>query len=623
MRYLLKYGWKLVRTMRFLLRSPLWASSIWLLPLLLPGTMGCLVSFADDQTGPVDGGRKPGCGNGAFDPGEACDDGNDADDDGCSSSCMVEEGWACTGEPSVCVPICGDGLAVGDEACDGPDLRGQTCTALGLGGGHLRCREDCSGLDTSQCGESICGDGIVSGDEACDGTNLAGMTCETLGFSGGQLLCAPDCHRFDSSDCTLCGNGIVEGDEECDGSDLQGATCEGLGYDGGILACGPDCRWDESLCYVECGDGRCDPEIGETTATCPQDCGWVRVAGGRTHACAIRADGSLWCWGANPDGRAGCNASVPSSQPQRIGLDATDVSAGEDHTCAVQPTGGVFCWGDNAFGQLGDPTWPDGCLPRHVQLPGEALTVFAARLFACSALVDGTVWCWGSGGDGNLGNGQPLAEATPVQALVQDGAVLPTGGADADFACVVTRVGTASCWGDNGDGQLGDGTTHQSDVPVPVRGLPSRVRRLTEGREHACALLADGSVACWGGNRYGQVGNGTLVSTVLEPFVVPLPSAAVSVDAGDRHTCAALDDGRVYCWGDNRSGQLGPNADLRNPEPILQPIDSVVRVGAGGRFSCAIRRNGTLWCWGDNTDGELGRFTPGDADPNPGPIMEP
>ncbi len=224
---------------------------------------------------------EPECGNGLAEPGEDCD-GSDLRGESCESlgfgflggtlaclpdcrfdvsDCTVEGG----GEP----PVCGDGVATGYEACDGTDLRGQTCADLvGFKAGELGCNEDCT-LDTSRCEPTVCGDGVADTDEQCDGTDLRGETCESvnLNFSGGTLACGPDC-RYDYSGCrraAVCGNGKAEGGEECDGDDLRELQCFMLGFEHGALACKPDCTLDWSGCLGDkCeiqglyGDGRCD-----------------------------------------------------------------------------------------------------------------------------------------------------------------------------------------------------------------------------------------------------------------------------------------------------------------------------------------------------------------------------
>lgn len=175
-------------------------------------------------------------------------------------------------------PACGDGIAQDDEACDGGDLRGESCEALGLGGGTLGCRFYCE-LDTSLCDvQSVCGDNRRDPDETCDLADLGGATCTGLGLGSGELACTSDCH-IDASDCSSppsCGNDKQEVDEACDGSDLAGQTCADLGFSKGQLACTSACLFQPSGCSdpIVCGDGlmfgteACDlTDVGEQTCS--------------------------------------------------------------------------------------------------------------------------------------------------------------------------------------------------------------------------------------------------------------------------------------------------------------------------------------------------------------------
>ena len=181
--------------------------------------------------------------------------------------CLVAVGSACS-QDSVGVVSCGDGVAQSREVCDGEDLRGVTCESLGLGGGELGCRDDCTGYDVSGCEQGPeCGNGIAEIGEECDGGDLRGETCESLGFFTGILTCRADCSGYDTVECvigTACGNNVIDVGEVCDGDDLGGETCESLGMGGGELRCTNDCiGFEVSGCEQgpECGNGVA--EIGE------------------------------------------------------------------------------------------------------------------------------------------------------------------------------------------------------------------------------------------------------------------------------------------------------------------------------------------------------------------------
>lgn len=181
--------------------------------------------------------------------------------------------------------LCGNGVAVDGEECDGDDLGEASCESLGYAGGDLRCLPDCT-LDKSACVEAACGNGTIDSGEDCDGADIAGQTCDGLGFVGGGALgCTATC-EFDTTDCSACGDGAVDADEECDGSDLNGVDCGGRGFTGGTLACDDACGFDESGCHdATCGDG---------TAEGSEDCDGSDLGGSTCSSVGFHA-GTLSC----------------------------------------------------------------------------------------------------------------------------------------------------------------------------------------------------------------------------------------------------------------------------------------------------------------------------------------
>ena len=223
------------------------------------GTLACSLLCQYDKAGCTNA-----CGNGYREGEEACDDGNNRAGDGCTDTCLVEEGWLCNdANPSRCTTVCLDGIVAGEEECDTTNLDGQTCETLGYYGGELECTFDCS-FRLDAC-EAIgrCGDDAIQAEfsEACDGIDLADQTCDSLGLGTGTLGCRSDCSDFDTSGCnqsSTCGDGTVQSanGELCDGDNLNGQTCVTRGYYEGTLSCQSHCMaFDESLCQQRCGDG--------------------------------------------------------------------------------------------------------------------------------------------------------------------------------------------------------------------------------------------------------------------------------------------------------------------------------------------------------------------------------
>lgn len=204
-----------------------------------------------------------------------------------------------------------------------------------------------------------------------------------------------------------------------------------------------------------------------------------------------------------------------------------------------------------------------------------------------------------------------LSDAGARDLGLADGSILDTGASEevgivavaagAEHTCIALASGQARCWGANGWGQLGDGTTTYRASPTPVRGITSAVK-LAAGGAHTCALLRSGEARCWGYNDRGQLGTGMPASNYAytsTPTPVLRMDSAVAIAAAPAHTCVSLRSGEMECWGDNRNGQLGTStpASLVAPRRIAN-IGTAVAVGAGGSFSCGILASRNVECWG-------------------------
>jgi alpha-tubulin suppressor-like RCC1 family protein len=236
----------------------------------------------------------------------------------------------------------------------------------------------------------------------------------------------------------------------------------------------------------------------------------VSFAGaGAAYACALAA-GSVWCWGDNSHGQLGIGSGASSREPVTTLSNAGGVlslSTAPIAACAVAGDGGVYCWGNNLYGQLG-PFGPSGGggAPLNVPTITAAKSVVLGLNHTCVLRVDGTVRCWGTNTYGQLGDGNTTNTVTPYQ--------LPLTGvleiAASQFTTCARTASSVYCWGGNQVGEVGDGTGVNSLVPVAIPSLAGAVSlRGGATARHFCAKLASGAISCWGQNADGQLGNGT------------------------------------------------------------------------------------------------------------------
>lgn len=337
-------------------------------------------------------------------------------------------------------------------------------------------------------------------------------------------------------------------------------------------------------------------------------------------------------------------AAVSGAAPyQRI------VSLGTVHSCAITDAGGVECWGDNEFGQLGTGDRSGSTTPRVVAGISGALEIATGNGHSCVLVHGGSVKCWGLDTSGQLGNGDPslAGQDSPVDvAGLTDVRHLVAG----DFhTCALRSDGTVWCWGQDGMGQLGDGSPGDYSVtPEQVTGFPAGQTPvdLTAGQWHTCARTTDASsvfrLYCWGHNAFGQLGDNTTTNRAAPVAVLSPEDATQSMTgvlaetAGAGHTCAILDrPGRpVFCWGQNSYGQLGhktaddpaspsgldPKLMVASPRPLRvqydadpdpsvddpQDLANARSVSAGANHTCAILDGGAIDCWGQDGEGQLG-----------------
>ena len=333
---------------------------------------------------------------------------------------------------------------------------------------------------------------------------------------------------------------------------------------------------------------------------------------------------------------SGCGNGASNGNPLAGGFRAQQVSSGDYHACAIQGGGIVMCWGANGSGQLGNGSATGSVTPVRTSNIANATRVSAGGAHSCALINDGTIRCWGDDGFGQLGNNATLPALTPVQVAGVAGAVDISGGEG--HTCAVISNGTVWCWGLNDYGQLGNGTQTTAFTPVRVSSIGTTLPKavsVSAGGAHTCALLADGSVFCWGNNSSGQLGNGaSFTNTPPSPAISTTPIqanltgvSATALSAGADHTCAVMSDSTVRCWGDDTFGQLGipytvigvgPGVITFSTFPVpVTGLSNAIGVTGGLRHSCATVSGGVR-CWGDDSSGQLGNgafFGPAPVDP--------
>ena len=304
------------------------------------------------------------------------------------------------------------------------------------------------------------------------------------------------------------------------------------------------------------------------------------------------------------------------------------ISVGGAHVCTTTSSGAAKCWGFNGSGQLGDATIPyQRNTPTGVSGLSSGVAVISAGTFGpgeashtCAVTSAGAAKCWGNNGNGQLGDSTTTARNTPVDVSSLSSGV-KTISVGYAHTCALLKTGAVKCWGLNNYGQLGDNSTTQSLIPVNVSGLSSGVTAISAGQFHNCALLNTGGVKCWGIGFGGRIGDNGGVDRKTPVDVSGLSSGVKAISTTFSHTCALLNTGAVRCWGSNTFGQLGDNSTTQRNTPVdVSGLSSgVTSIGVGTSHTCAVLSTGAAKCWGRNHAGQLGdgsttqRLTPVDV----------
>lgn len=448
--------------------------------------------------------------------------------------------------------------------CDG---RGATIPRENLG--------DTPADDQNPCTDEVCG---ASGPEHA--SVAAGATCGEAGVCNGKGrcgACVPDVKRCENNAAQACSD---EGDWSPAVACAAGTPVCAQGSCARIatLALG-DAHRCVTLDRDRDGGAACawsttSPQTIGKPAPVPGLSGATAIAVGPRHRCALVADGTARCWGNNAAGELGDGTREGRPTPAPVlGVEgAVQIAAGAGHTCARLQSGAVICWGRDDQGQLGDTATPTPTpnptahamlkvltVERGIVselLPNEITALALGGDATCGLRRGGSVACWGAlkidAAPAGPGKGAPLPAPKPKPVAGLKGVTsIALGG---DHSCAILQDGTATCWGDNAAGQLGDGSAAKKHGPAKVKGLKD-VSALALGRDHTCALLRDATVACWGSNTAGQLGDGSTTDRRV-PAPVPGLAGVTAIVAAGQRTCAIGPGGAALCWGDDADGAI-------------------------------------------------------------------
>jgi len=346
-----------------------------------------------------------------------------------------------------------------------------------------------------------------------------------------------------------------------------------------------------------------------------------QVAVGDVHTCGITTAGATYCWGNGDYGQLGTGGGTEGVHLSPVlitsGIVFSQIRSGYDHSCGITAADETYCWGAMNYGALGNQSGAEVCaygnpcrgtpLPVIGGLSFTEVSIGHRRL--CGIAGPGTPYCWGWNDVGQMGIGVADSNAHPAPEQVMGGLTVSALAAGSRHACAIA-AGLAYCWGDNRYGELGRGSIDTVFTPhaTPDTVVGGRTFvTLSAGTYHTCGVGSDSSAYCWGVNDVGELGNGASSVPIGSPVAVTGGIKFRTVTAGTDHTCGIATDSVAYCWGGNSGGQLGDGTIIPHATPI--PVSGGLKftvVAASRSFTCGVTTSGAAYCWGGNGQGRLG-----------------
>jgi len=386
---------------------------------------------------------------------------------------------------------------------------------------------------------------------------------------------------------------------------------------------------------VTCTAGTTNYQYRYTISPSGYDSGWVSNGGVLSVAFTTSTKGQLYtvnvqsrCVGTFTSSAWSVSGSANYLRP----LTWLKISASYNHTCAIASNNLAYCWGQNTYGELGNNSTVDSLVPAAVYmggiLSGKTITAISAGdLHTCAIASDNQAYCWGANWNGQLGNNTTINSSIPVAVNISgvlSGKTIKSISGGFRHNCVIASNDLAYCWGNNG-GELGDGTTTTSSIPVAVvtSGALSgkTIKSITAANYgNTCAIASDNQAYCWGTNDYGQLIGVTRWYNSSVPVMISNSGALsgktiLSITIGYSYICAIASDNQAYCWGYDGGGGLGNNnvsvtlvASAINNTGALSGKTLSGIISAGSNTTCVIASDSKEYCWG--SAGTLGVDTP-------------
>ena len=362
---------------------------------------------------------------------------------------------------------------------------------------------------------------------------------------------------------------------------------------------------------ADCGNSQSQwVEGGFFNTPVPPPC-FAKMSNGDNHTLAIKADGSLWAWGANDYYQLGLGVTGNKNTPQRIGTanDWVAVAASSYHSLALKSDGTLWAWGENSSGQLGINSTTDATVPTQVGTANNWSKIAAGQMISVAIKTDGTLWIWG---DGVLGFGDFHTFLVPTQIGTATYKEVSTSGSS---TLAIRTNNTLWAWGWNNNGSVGIGNTSTTVVYTPTQIGTASWKYVEANQGASYGIKTDGTLWAWGFNTDGRLGFGT-TSNVLSPTQVGSVSIWAKVQFGMGFGVAIRTDGSLWGWGSNTQGQLGTGDNNFRPTPVrIGFANDWTEAGGGDRYGIYLKTNGNAFTAGWSPQGQMG-IGPNALNPN-------